>query len=166
MAQRYPNLRAGVRTAALLPLVLLLTVSCSGVEPTTTASSDQTTTSRPVPPSSISPSTPTIDPHAGQPLIDHVEWVDTIDGPRLLVFPTRAGRQTTFADADDRAWREILAHSPEADSPGMRDQFRCHWVWARLVQPDKPSWNLEPWRPAVGYPATVDAQCNPGGPER
>lgn len=47
----------------------------------------------------------------------------------------------------------------------MYDQFQCHWQWARLVSPNKPSWNLEPWRPAVGYDATVQALCNPGGPD-
>ncbi|MGW5381919.1 DUF2599 domain-containing protein [Nocardia sp. NPDC003963] len=109
---------------------------------------------------------PTVDPYAGQPLIDHVEWTETTDGPRLLVHPTRAGRDTTFPGSDLRAWQEIRIADPDADTPGMWDQFRCHWEWARLIAPDKPSWNLEPWRPSVGYDATVDAACNPGGPER
>jgi len=109
---------------------------------------------------------PTVDPFAGQPLIERVEWTEGQDGARLLVFPTRAGRDTTFPGAENRAWAEIRAHSPAAASPGMYDQFVCHWHWARLVQPDKPSWNLEPWRPDVGYEGTVAASCNPGGPER
>ncbi|MBF6089693.1 DUF2599 domain-containing protein [Nocardia cyriacigeorgica] len=111
-------------------------------------------------------SAPTIDPYAGQPLIDNVVWTENIDGPRLLVHPTPAGRRTTFPGSEERAWQEVLAQSPEAGSPGMRDQFICHWDWARIVAPDKPSWNLEPWRPDVGYLATVEARCNPGGPER
>ncbi|MEU8898583.1 DUF2599 domain-containing protein [Nocardia sp. NPDC048505] len=110
--------------------------------------------------------TPTVDPYAGVPLIEDVEWTTAVDGARLLVYPTTAGRRTSYPGSDDRAWQEVVDAAPDANSPGMRDQFICHWVWARLVQPDKPSWNLEPWRPAVGYQATVDASCNPGGPER
>lgn len=109
---------------------------------------------------------PTVDPYEGIPLVDHVEWTENVDGPRLLVFPSEAGRRTTYPGSDERAWQEVLVQSPAADAPGMRDQFVCHWDWARLVQPNKPSWNLEPWRPAVGYPETVQASCNPGGPER
>src|SRR4051812_1512019 len=41
-------------------------------------------------------STPVVDPYAGMPLIDRLEWTSNIDGPRLLVYPTRAGRDTTF----------------------------------------------------------------------
>ncbi|MBF6347790.1 DUF2599 domain-containing protein [Nocardia flavorosea] len=111
-------------------------------------------------------STPVVDPYAGMPLIDRLAWTSTVDGPRLVVHPTRAGRDTTFPGAADRAWREINTLDPAADTPGMWDQFRCHWEWARLIAPDKPTWNLEPWRPPVGYDATVGAACNPGGPER
>ncbi|WP_280422173.1 DUF2599 domain-containing protein [Nocardia carnea] len=111
-------------------------------------------------------STPVVDPYAGMPLIDRLEWTSNIDGPRLMVYPTRAGRDTTFPGAVLRAWQEIGTLDPAADTPGMWDQFRCHWEWARLIAPDKPTWNLEPWRPPVGYDATVGAACNPGGPER
>ncbi|MBL1077088.1 DUF2599 domain-containing protein [Nocardia sp. 2] len=112
------------------------------------------------------PPVPTVDPFADQPLVDRTEWTDAVDGRRLLVYPTEAGRQDTFPTAGERAWQEVLAQSPEADTPGMRDQFLCHWEWARVVAPNKTSWNLEPWRPAVGYQETVNALCNPGGPER
>lgn len=109
---------------------------------------------------------PAIDPYAGLPLIDHIEWTRNAEGPRLMVHPTEAGRATTFPGAGLRAWAEIRTADATADTPGMWDQFRCHWDWARLVAPDKPTWNLEPWRPPVGYDATVEAACNPGGPER
>lgn len=166
----------GTRPVSIVALTLLIgamTTSCGTQEavttptvPSSTTTRSTTTTtgtrvmSRPV------TTTPTVDPFAGVPLIDHVEWVQAVDGPRLLVHPSQAGRQTTFPGSDERAWQEILAASPEADTPSMRDQFLCHWAWARLVAPDKPTWNLEPWRPDVGYDATVEAACNPGGPER
>ncbi|TSD94483.1 DUF2599 domain-containing protein [Skermania sp. ID1734] len=111
------------------------------------------------------PAYPTSDPYVGQPLIDHVQWTTTRQGKRLMIFPTEAGRKDQFPSAVDRAWAEVVRLAPGADTPGMFDQFRCHWNWARAVAPDKPSWNLEPWRPAVGYDATVQAFCNPGGPE-
>ncbi|WP_239476553.1 DUF2599 domain-containing protein [Nocardia arizonensis] len=118
------------------------------------------------PPATPIASSPTADPYEGQPLIDHVTWTESVDGPRLMVFPTVAGRRTAAVGSDERAWQEVLAQAADAETPGMRDQFVCHWEWARLVAPNKPSWNLEPWRPDVGYQATVAASCNPGGPER
>ncbi|WP_378742417.1 DUF2599 domain-containing protein [Nocardia brasiliensis] len=155
-----------VRTTALLCAVILPTATACGSD-ATEPTAPTTTTSATPPPATTAPSTvPTVDPYAGMPLIDHVDWTEAVDGPRLLVYPTQAGRHTTFPGTDERAWQEVIAQSPDADTPGMRDQFVCHWAWARLVQPDKPSWNLEPWRPAVGYQATVEARCNPGGPER
>lgn len=47
---------------------------------------------------------------------------------------------------------------PAADTPGMWEQFRCHAQFAA----GKRLWHLEPWRPALPYPATVAAWCNPG----
>ncbi|WP_330231259.1 DUF2599 domain-containing protein [Nocardia sp. NBC_00508] len=171
MAQRYPHrLVFRRRAAALLSVGLLPLAAACGPDEPAPVTGTTTTTVTPTSPASPVPTTlgamPSADPYAGQPLVDHVTWTETIDGPRLLVFPTQAGRQTTFPGSDERAWQEVLARSADAGVPGMRDQFLCHWAWARLVQPAKPSWNLEPWRPAVGYPATVEARCNPGGPER
>jgi hypothetical protein len=40
----------------------------------------------------------------------------------------------------------------------MWEQFRCHAQFAA----GKRLWHLEPWRPALPYPATVAAWCNPG----
>ncbi|MTE16354.1 DUF2599 domain-containing protein [Nocardia sp. CT2-14] len=125
-----------------------------------------TAATAPLSPLSSAAAAPSVDPLADQALIDHTEWTDDIDGRRLRIYPTQAGRTDIFPAAGERAWQEVLALAPDADTPGMYDQFRCHWVWARAVAPDKTSWNIEPWRPAVGYDATVAAMCNPGGPER
>ncbi|GAA5106241.1 hypothetical protein GCM10023319_76840 [Nocardia iowensis] len=111
------------------------------------------------------PSGSALDPFIDRPLIDRVVWTDGADGTRLMIYPTDAGRQDPFPPAGERAWQEVLRQAGTADTPGMRDQFLCHWDWARIAMPDKPSWNIEPWRPAVGYPATVAALCNPGAPE-
>lgn len=154
------------RTAiAVLALAALTGCGSPVAEDPAPATTTPTTTANPVP-ATIPPPTTTVDPYAGLPLIDHVRWTENIDGPRLLVFPTEAGRKTAAPGTEDLAWQEVLALDATAAAPGMQDQFRCHWVWARMVAPDKPSWNLEPWRPDVGYQATVSANCNPGGPER
>ncbi|GAB2711706.1 DUF2599 domain-containing protein [Nocardia thraciensis] len=131
----------------------------------TTASAEAT--AEPTPASTARPvaATPTVDQFADSPLVERTEWTDDPDGRRLHVYPTPAGRADTFPAALDRAWGEVVARSPDADSPGMYDQFKCHWDWARLVAPNKPSWNLEPWRPALDYQGTVQARCNPGGPD-
>ena len=118
-----------------------------------------------VPSASPSAAVSAVDPLAGQALIAKATWTVNSEGRQLQVVPTRAGRTDFFDGADARAWSEVLAKAPAAGSPGMHDQFLCHWNFARVVEPDKPSWNLEPWRPAVGYAKTVDALCNPGGPE-
>jgi hypothetical protein len=100
------------------------------------------------------------------PYIDHTEWVHWGDLSSLRVYPTPAGRQasTDFVSADE-AWSEVVAGAPDANQPGMRAQFVCHWRWAEFAQPGKVSWNLEPWRPVVDDNEMMLAGCNPGGTE-
>ncbi|MBW0012131.1 MAG: DUF2599 domain-containing protein [Mycobacterium sp.] len=111
-------------------------------------------------------------PSPSPPFIDHTEWTQWRGLASLRVFPTPSGRmaagEPVTADATglaDAAWAEVLALSPDADTPGMRAQFICHWQFAELVQPGKPSWNLEPWRPVVDDAEMVASRCNPGGAE-
>lgn len=102
------------------------------------------------------------------PFIDHTQWAQWQGRGSLRVFPTPAGRaasRTPDAALGDEAWAEVLALSPDADSPGMRAQFVCHWQFAELGRPGKVSWNLEPWRPVVDDTEMVASGCNPGGPE-
>ena len=102
---------------------------------------------------------------AGPPFVAAATWVQGSGGRSLHVVPTAAGRVTQGPGDATEAWREVLRLAPDADQPGMQAQFDCHWSYARLVQPDKASWNLEPWRPVVSERQLVDARCNPGGPE-
>ena len=67
--------------------------------------------------------------------------------------------------AGEAAWQEVLRLAPDADTPGMWEQFDCHWTWARLLEPDKPTWNVEPWRPVVSPERMLAEGCNPGGRE-
>jgi hypothetical protein len=112
---------------------------------------------------------PGADPGPSPPFIDHTEWAQWGGLPSLRVFPTPSGRiaarQPGTAALADEAWAEVRALSPNADSPGMRAQFICHWRFAELAQPGKTSWNLEPWRPVVDDAEMVASGCNPGAPE-
>lgn len=103
---------------------------------------------------------------SGQGYVERVEWTRVGDTASLRVYPTAAGRQaSTRLVGPDQAWGEVLRLAPDADKPGMRDQFVCHWRLAEFAQPGKVSWNLEPWRPSVGAVAMITSRCNPGGTE-
>lgn len=110
------------------------------------------------------------DPGPGDHLyVDHVEWAKWGDLSSLRVYPTDTARALTHQPGStaqaDQAWAEVLALSPDADLPGMREQFVCHWTFAELAEPGKSSWNLEPWRPEVAPEVMLAAGCNPGGSE-
>nr|WP_090343557.1 DUF2599 domain-containing protein [Mycolicibacterium malmesburyense] len=111
------------------------------------------------------PANPTV---SAPPFVDHVEWAKWGDLSSLRVYPSVSGRRAsglaTPAQAE-QAWTEVLALSPDADIPGMKPQFLCHWEFAEYYQPGKTSWNLEPWRPEVTYDRMVETGCNPGGTE-
>lgn len=116
-----------------------------------------------------SPLLPTASAEPATPYVDHVEWAKWGDLSSLRVYPTDTARQLarqpgTAAQADE-AWAQVLALSPDADIPGMREQFVCHWTFAELAEPGKTSWNLEPWRPEVPAETMLAAGCNPGGTE-
>ena len=104
------------------------------------------------------------------PFIDHTQWQHWGDLVSLRVYPTAAGRQAAGQlfkppwEADE-AWGEVLALAPDADTPGMREQFVCHFRFAELAEPGKASWNLEPWRPVVDDNTMTASGCNPGGSE-
>ncbi|MBP3084882.1 DUF2599 domain-containing protein [Mycolicibacterium fortuitum] len=105
----------------------------------------------------------------GHVYVDHVEWAKWGDLSSLRVYPTDTARALTrqpgSAAQADQAWAEVLALSPDADLPGMREQFLCHWTFAELSEPGKTSWNLEPWRPEVSPELMLASGCNPGGSE-
>ncbi len=101
---------------------------------------------------------------AAPPYIDRTEWAKWGDLSSLRVYPTPSGRAATkqFISPDE-AWSEVLVAAPDADLPGMREQFVCHWHLAEFGEPGKTSWNLEPWRPLVTAEEMLTSGCNPGG---
>jgi len=109
------------------------------------------------------------DPVPGPPYVDHVQWAKWADLSSLRVYPTEAAREASLQPGTDgqadEAWTEVLTLSPDADMPGMKAQFLCHWHFAEFAEPGKVSWNLEPWRNVVSDQQMVAAGCNPGGTE-
>jgi hypothetical protein len=102
------------------------------------------------------------------PYVDHTQWTQWNQLSSLRVYPTASGRAAatrlgSSSPEAEEAWSEVLAQAPQADTPGMRMQFRCHWDFAEVAQPGKVSWNLEPWRPVVDDATMVSSGCNPGG---
>lgn len=92
------------------------------------------------------------------PLVADASWVSRDTERALKVSPTDYLRDHPSRDVADEAWRRVVKAVPEADAPGMQDQFVCHAQFASA----KSAWYLEPRRPAVGYANTVLAGCNPG----
>ncbi|MET3861946.1 hypothetical protein ABIE38_002882 [Dietzia sp. 2505] len=151
--------------AALLAIVAATGCSDTGTRPDAGPPVDRTTSSssRDLPPPAAPPTQGA--PTPAPPFIASATWADSDFGVTLKVAPTPAGREAWGAQDSDSAWQEVLALAPDGDTPGMRQQFDCHWTWARILEPDKRTWNLEPWRPVVADEQMLAEGCNPGGPE-
>ncbi|CAN3126918.1 DUF2599 domain-containing protein [Mycobacterium sp. smrl_JER01] len=117
----------------------------------------------PVPAAQATPVSP------APPYIERAVWAKWGDLSSLRVYPTASARRISghagTQPLAEAAWVEVLALSPDAAIPGMREQFMCHWNFAEFAQPGKTSWNLEPWRPEVGPDEMMATRCNPGGTE-
>ncbi|WP_426143459.1 DUF2599 domain-containing protein [Pseudomonas sp. DWP3-1-2] len=80
----------------------------------------------------------------------------------LEVTPTQCGRQIKD-NQTSAAYAELVqkyGNAPqwnEENGGGMRRQLVCHYIIAR----NKPTWNLEPFRPDVTNRESIDAGCNP-----
>lgn len=88
--------------------------------------------------------------------IETTSWGIDEGGRSLAVTPTAWARGGGLA-ASDLTWAQLVQREPEADSPTMHAQLRCH----ELGAPDKDTWNLEPWRPDVSDLEMIAARCNP-----
>lgn len=109
------------------------------------------------------------DPYLGIGLIDHATWVyNSGYGYTLQVYPTgwargQAGSYLVGTFDWDELYTKYRYRGLNTNLNGMRDQLICHQVVVAVVQPLKASWNIDEWRPDVGYLQTVNARCNPGG---
>lgn len=119
----------------------------------------------------------------GSTLTQIVEHTDATFSYPIVADPTNYGGNDLYTkivkDADSRGtiirvypaavnfshlsntaiWRKYQALTPGAyETTTMYDQLICH---VRNIGRLKMPWNLEPWRPVVGYNAVVVAGCNP-----
>lgn len=112
------------------------------------------------------------DPWLWMNLIQDARWVfDTAaKGFTLKVTPTTWARVNAGSYLVGVAgWNELYSKYKDVgrrirtNINGMRDQYICHQQFVALRSPRKSTWNLDEWRPDVGYLKTVNASCNPGG---
>lgn len=165
---RHRTPRTLTAAAALLAIAVATGCAQGGPDPAdevvdATATSSSSRVAPPPTPAGPPPAAPV--PARAAPLIAAATWADSDFGVTLEVAPTPAGREAWDSLAAAEAWQEVLQLAPEAGSPGMWEQFDCHWTWARILEPDKPTWNIEPWRPVVEADRMLAEGCNPGGPE-
>jgi hypothetical protein len=96
-------------------------------------------------------------------LIAHAHWTHPGQGYRLIVRPNHYGRQHAASSPSLALSQAVRAARPtplrltKSIHESLLNQLRCH---AEFV-PNKPTWDLESWRPNVGYTKTVEAECNP-----
>ena len=108
------------------------------------------------------------DPWLWIDLIDKATWSSGKPGQRTLeVVPTRWARANAGNFAVGVAdWNELYGKYKRRgltrNLASMKEQLICHQVVVAIVAPDKPSWNLDEWRPEVGYERLVQQRCNPG----
>lgn len=168
-AARAPRRCAELVSAALLGAGLL--TACSGMppaDPTSAAPTSAPTTPEPSTTTAPTATAPTADaPTTGsatsgtsapEPLIESVVTIEVVGGASYEITPSAALRVRATPSRIEAAWQEVMRQLPESPSDGLRDQFVCHAYFA----PRKPVWHIEPWRPEIGYLATVAAACNPG----
>ncbi|WP_010542418.1 DUF2599 domain-containing protein [Dietzia alimentaria] len=167
------------RAAAATLVIATMMAGCSDAKSDGSADADAASASASAPSSSSSltavpsaratvapratPTSPLAPP--APPFIASAAWADSDYGRTLKISPTPAGRRAWDTSDSTVAWQEVLRLHPDADVPGMWEQFDCHWTWARILEPDKPTWNVEPWRPVVTADQMLVEGCNPGGPE-
>lgn len=92
--------------------------------------------------------------------IESAHWRYRYSEWSLSITPTSCARRTPpegTAYFWDELSRDYSHNRLWNNTHGLRHQLICH---LRISQ-DKPQWNLEPWRPDVGYSLTEAAGCNP-----
>lgn len=107
------------------------------------------------------------DPWLGKNLIQEANWVRHTEGWTLQVTPTAWQRFWNGYWPGAAGWDELYARyrwsGLTTNLEGMRDQYICHVQIVSVRAPERPTWNLDEWRPNVGYTQTINSYCNPGG---
>lgn len=95
---------------------------------------------------------------AGTWLIDRVVKVKVSQGTVWKVYPTLLGRTASWNAHLFFGWNDVKGMGVP-DWRKLKDQYLCHPD--SQVARVKSSWNLDSWRPDVGYVRTLLALCNP-----
>lgn len=103
------------------------------------------------------PSAPAVVGHAHDWDLVNAWW----NGQTLTIIPNWWGRNLAQADAkrllndamNKAGWRALSGSQYNS----MLNQLKCHAYFAD----SKYQWNLDAWRPDVGFWSTVRAYCNP-----
>ncbi len=98
------------------------------------------------------------DPWMGFNLISKVTPVRLSAGLSYQVYPTGWGRSAPQYVHNGRGWEEAVSKGVPRRQ-GLYEQYTCH-PWSAIARV-KSSWNLDTWRPTVGFWKTVAAACNP-----
>jgi hypothetical protein len=111
------------------------------------------------------------DPWLWMDLIKSAKWQNNDQGygRTLAVTPTTWARLQAGGYLPGVAgWHELYDKYKDKgltnNLDSMENQYICHQQFVAIRSPRKPTWDLDEWRPDVGYPKTVAAQCNPGNP--
>ncbi|WP_169513511.1 DUF2599 domain-containing protein [Agromyces italicus] len=98
-------------------------------------------------------------PAAAGPCLSSAVVKGVSQGTTVAVYRSTSAPRTVCVNAAqavyDNEYKPLVSSTYEGQK--WRDQLVCHIANAW----DKRPWNLDSWRPNVGYPATVAAQCNP-----
>ncbi|WP_147739851.1 DUF2599 domain-containing protein [uncultured Corynebacterium sp.] len=91
-----------------------------------------------------------------------IDITHTPQGDRVHVYhhggDTYPGMMASSNRLHERMWNEYKQKTPpHLHTNSMKNQLSCHIANIGAKDP----WNLESWRPDVGYAATVRALCNP-----
>jgi len=138
-----------------LPLLIVSLTACQA-----TSGSSRAPKPTPAPSSTTSTPSPVLTTHR---LIAGARWLSTPLGFRLQVRPTGYGRLHAWS-APSRALAEALRASrplPLRLSATVRHSLRTQLLCHADFAPRKPFWDLETWRPDVGFRQTVLQLCNP-----
>jgi Protein of unknown function (DUF2599) len=111
------------------------------------------------------------DPYLFVSLIKSASWsYHSGYGWTLAVTPTSWARANAGSYlVGEYDWSELLSkygsvgRGIKYNLTGMRDQLICHQQVVAVYSPTKATWNIDEWRPSVGYAQTVNSSCNPGG---
>lgn len=88
-------------------------------------------------------------------------WTLSVDPSASLINSLYEKKGSATASVTNTSWNVLYnqhhSSSHWKNTNGLKDQYKCHVYNA----PNKSKWNLDTWRPDVGYLKTVLHACNP-----